>query len=97
MPLCDRSGSRPVHGTAAGIVALGSLRCERLARGLDRAQATLAPCFWHACLAMATPAPAYSFADKDAPSRRDTQYFEMLGNRALYHDGWVYAITRPCY
>jgi arylsulfatase A-like enzyme len=31
----------------------------------------------------------YTFADKSAPSRRVTQYFEMLGNRALYHDGWV--------
>jgi arylsulfatase A-like enzyme len=32
---------------------------------------------------------AYTFADKDALARRQTQYFEMLGNRALYHDGWV--------
>ena len=32
---------------------------------------------------------AYTFADKNAPGRRVTQYFEMLGNRALYHDGWV--------
>jgi arylsulfatase A-like enzyme len=32
---------------------------------------------------------AYTFAEKDAPARRQTQYFEMLGNRALYHDGWV--------
>jgi arylsulfatase A-like enzyme len=32
---------------------------------------------------------AYTFADKAAPGQRDTQYFEMLGNRALYHDGWV--------
>lgn len=32
---------------------------------------------------------AYTFADGDAPGRRVTQYFEMLGNRALYHDGWV--------
>jgi arylsulfatase A-like enzyme len=32
---------------------------------------------------------AYTFADKDAPGRRVTQYFEMFGNRALYHDGWV--------
>jgi arylsulfatase A-like enzyme len=23
-----------------------------------------------------------------APSRRHTQYFEMLGHRAIYHDGW---------
>jgi arylsulfatase A-like enzyme len=31
----------------------------------------------------------YTFDDPKAPSRRVTQYFEMLGNRALYHDGWV--------
>ncbi|MGO4676917.1 arylsulfatase [Bosea sp. 2YAB26] len=27
------------------------------------------------------------------PSRRKTQYFEMLGNRAIYNDGWVAATT----
>src|ERR1700754_2331887 len=32
---------------------------------------------------------AYTFAERDAPGRRVTQYFEMFGNRALYHDGWV--------
>ena len=32
-------------------------------------------------------------ANADAPSRRTTQYFEMLGNRAIYHDGWVAAAT----
>ncbi|WP_199229900.1 arylsulfatase [Luteibacter sp. OK325] len=32
---------------------------------------------------------AYTFDRADAPSRRVTQYFEMLGNRAIYHDGWV--------
>jgi hypothetical protein len=34
---------------------------------------------------------AYTFAadHADAPSRRYTQYFEMFGNRALYHDGWI--------
>jgi hypothetical protein len=31
----------------------------------------------------------YSLADAAAPSTRDTQYFEILGNRAIYHDGWV--------
>lgn len=31
----------------------------------------------------------YSFADAEAPSTHVTQYFEILGNRALYHDGWV--------
>ena len=28
-----------------------------------------------------------------APSRHTTQYFEMLGNRAIYNDGWVAATT----
>jgi arylsulfatase len=39
---------------------------------------------------------AYSWDKKnaDAPSRRQTQYFEIFGNRALYHDGWV-ACTTP--
>ena len=32
-------------------------------------------------------------ANAEAPSRRTTQYFEMLGNRAIYHDGWVAATT----
>jgi arylsulfatase len=34
---------------------------------------------------------AYTFAkDKaNAPSRRTQQYFEMLGNRAIYRDGWI--------
>ncbi|MBP7868202.1 MAG: arylsulfatase [Acidobacteria bacterium] len=37
---------------------------------------------------------AYSFDDPKAPSTRRTQYFEMFGNRAVYHDGWV-ACTTP--
>jgi arylsulfatase len=35
----------------------------------------------------------YSFDDPTAKDRRTTQYFEMFGNRAIYHDGWV-AATR---
>ncbi len=35
----------------------------------------------------------YSFDDARAKSHRGTQYFEMLGNRALYHDGWI-AVAR---
>lgn len=30
----------------------------------------------------------YSFDAPTADSRRTTQYFEMFGNRAIYHDGW---------
>ena len=33
----------------------------------------------------------YSFNDPDAADRHTTQYFEMFGNRAIYHDGWVAA------
>jgi len=31
---------------------------------------------------------AYSFDAPEAADRRKTQYFEMGGNRAVYHDGW---------
>ncbi|KWV53710.1 arylsulfatase [Rhizobium altiplani] len=32
-------------------------------------------------------------ANANTPTRHETQYFEMLGNRAIYHDGWVAATT----
>ena len=32
-------------------------------------------------------------AGANAPTRHTTQYFEMLGNRAIYQDGWVAATT----
>ena len=35
----------------------------------------------------------YATADAAAKDRRDTQYFEMFGNRAIYHDGWT-AVAR---
>ncbi len=39
---------------------------------------------------------AYTWANTrvSLPSRHKTQYFEMFGNRALYHEGWV-ACTTP--
>ena len=36
---------------------------------------------------------AYTFDDKDAPQPHGPQYFEMLGNRGIYQDGWM-ATTR---
>jgi arylsulfatase len=30
----------------------------------------------------------YTFNDAKAKERHTTQYFEMFGNRAIYHDGW---------
>ncbi len=39
---------------------------------------------------------AYTFdaANAKAPSTRTTQYFEMVANRGIYHDGWI-ANTTP--
>jgi arylsulfatase A-like enzyme len=40
---------------------------------------------------------AYTFdkANANASSKHDTQYFEMVGNRAIYHDGWIASTTPP--
>ncbi|MBL8383352.1 MAG: arylsulfatase [Burkholderiales bacterium] len=35
----------------------------------------------------------YTFDQADARGRRDTQYFEMVGDRAIWHRGWK-AVTR---
>jgi arylsulfatase A-like enzyme len=35
----------------------------------------------------------YSFNDGKAADRHETQYFEMFGNRGIYHKGWT-AVTR---
>src|SRR5262245_24892713 len=37
----------------------------------------------------------YTFTDAKAPSTRKTQYFEMLGNQGIYHDGWTACTTPP--
>jgi arylsulfatase len=36
---------------------------------------------------------AYAFDHAAAPDRHETQYFEMSGNRGIYHQGWT-AVTR---
>ncbi len=36
---------------------------------------------------------AYSFDDPKAAEKHETQYFEMFGNRGIYHKGWT-AVTR---
>jgi arylsulfatase len=36
----------------------------------------------------------YTFDEAKAPSRHKTQYFEMIGNRGVYDNGWV-ACTTP--
>jgi len=37
---------------------------------------------------MAGTSLLYSFNDAKAKERHTTQYFEIFGNRAMYHDGW---------
>jgi len=34
-----------------------------------------------------------TFNDAQAPEHRETQYFEVMGNRAIYHKGWT-AVTK---
>jgi arylsulfatase len=42
---------------------------------------------------------AYTFDEKNAkaPSKRKTQYFEMFGDHAIYHEGWIAStkVVRP--
>jgi arylsulfatase len=35
----------------------------------------------------------YTFGDGNAPERHTTQYFELVGNRAIYKDGWIASTT----
>ncbi len=35
----------------------------------------------------------YSFKDANAPDHHITQYNETLGNRSIYHDGWLAAVV----
>ncbi|WP_238476390.1 arylsulfatase [Agromyces mariniharenae] len=38
---------------------------------------------------------AYSIDDADAAGRRRTQYFEIMGSRAVYSDGWMASALGP--
>jgi arylsulfatase A-like enzyme len=38
---------------------------------------------------------AYALNEPDAPGRLTTQYFEIMGSRAIYHDGWMASATGP--
>ena len=37
----------------------------------------------------------YTFDDAKAKDRHKTQYFEIFGNRGIYHDGWLAAHRPP--
>lgn len=38
---------------------------------------------------------AYAIEDADAPGRLRTQYFEVMGSRSIYHDGWMASARGP--
>jgi arylsulfatase len=38
---------------------------------------------------------AATLTDADAPAEHVTQYYEMLGSRALFHDGWKAVVFHP--
>ena len=38
---------------------------------------------------------AYTFDDPNAEGRLQTQYFEIMGSRAIYHDGWMASAFGP--
>ncbi|MFG0285359.1 MAG: arylsulfatase [Phycisphaerales bacterium JB039] len=38
---------------------------------------------------------AYSFDSVDAPEQKTTQYFECLGSRGIYHEGWMASTFGP--
>jgi arylsulfatase len=38
---------------------------------------------------------AYTFDSPDAPERKKTQYFETLGSRGIYHEGWMASTFGP--
>jgi len=38
---------------------------------------------------------AYTFDAPDAPERKTTQYFEIMGSRGLYHEGWMASAFGP--
>ena len=37
----------------------------------------------------------YSFDDADAPTQKETQFYSMLGTRAIWHKGWKAATAVP--
>jgi arylsulfatase len=38
---------------------------------------------------------AYTFDSADAPGRKQTQYFDIMGSRGIYHDGWMASTFGP--
>ena len=46
-------------------------------------------------MALAGSSFARTLADRNAPGGKKTQYFEIMGSRAIYHDGWMASARGP--
>lgn len=79
----------------AGIKAKGEIRTQ-FAHAIDMVPTVLDALGLEAPTAIkgVTQSPiqghsfAHTFGDRDVPSQHVTQYFEMMGHRSIYHDGW---------
>jgi hypothetical protein len=75
----------------AGATA-GSVRTSMAARHSISAGAasvrTASRSPWSAPTTLSSTSLVYSFDNPKAPTRRPVQYFELVGNRAIYQDGW---------
>ena len=38
---------------------------------------------------------AYTFNDAKAKGRKHTQFFDVMGSRGIYHDGWLACTFGP--
>lgn len=78
-----------------GIEAKGEVRTQ-YAHAIDMVPTVLEALDIEAptCIRGVTQAPiqghsfAHAFDDPKTPSKHVTQYFEMMGHRSIYHDGW---------
>ena len=79
MDFADRLAARAIHvGAAAWIISRGSLRCERLTRSFDRAEAVPAPRLGHARVAVtATPLERQLAAQRARDSLRAREGFTV--------------------
>ncbi len=69
-----------VTDIAATVLGVAGVEMPQVYRGLEQ-------------MPLAGSSIAYSFASGDVEGTRTTQYFEMSGHRAIYHEGWK-AVTR---
>ncbi|MCK7475937.1 MAG: sulfatase-like hydrolase/transferase [Rhodopseudomonas palustris] len=83
-------------GTARAVPCTSSTSCRPSSRRPASAQPNMVDGIAQRPIEGISFAYTFDAAERqDAPSRHKTQYFEMLGQWALYHDGWIASTTPP--